>query len=314
MHLFRVRLILALIVSVILVSAASTYFDVLAHRHVLREDLERRTKWMGMSIEPDVRGALATGDPSALPGLTQLLKNGTGTLGLAIYDAHGNLLAGSGPPDVMEALGSGVVERSLQRGVEADAFGHAGQWQWLEEAFPVHNGNQLEGAVALVVDASYIRSEGIALWRRGFWRIVALVILIVAITLGMVRWFLLRPMSRVAERLRHLRTGHTEESADPEFKALSLFPPLAREVETMAESLKAARASAAAEARLREAGAHLWTAERLAVHIRNRAGSSKIFVVSNREPYMHVREGREIVCVVPPSGLVTALGAGPARM
>ncbi|MGB7266900.1 MAG: trehalose-6-phosphate synthase, partial [Terracidiphilus sp.] len=52
---------------------------------------------------------------------------------------------------------------------------------------------------------------------------------------------------------------------------------------------------------------HLWTAERLAVHMRNRAGSSRIFVVSNREPYMHIRQGRETVCVVPPSGLVTAI-------
>ncbi len=307
MHLFRVRLILALIASVTLVSIAFTYFDVLAHRHTLREDLERRTKWMAMSIEPDVRSALATGDPSALPGLTELLKNGTGALGLAVYDAHGNLLTGNGPPDVMGALAGGVVEKSLQRGVEVGAFGHAGQWQWLEEAFPIHDGNRLQGAMALVVDAGYIRSEGIDLWRRSFWRIVALVILIVAITVGMVRWFLLRPMSRVAERLRHLRIGHAEESAEPELKALRLFSPLAREVETMAESLKAARAAAAAEARLREAGEHLWTAERLAVHMRNRAGSSRIFVVSNREPYMHVRQGRETVCVVPPSGLVTAL-------
>ncbi len=37
MHLFRVRLILALIAGVTLVSLASTYFDVLAHRHILRE-------------------------------------------------------------------------------------------------------------------------------------------------------------------------------------------------------------------------------------------------------------------------------------
>jgi trehalose 6-phosphate synthase len=307
MHWFRVRLILALIASVTLVSIASTYFDVLAHSHTLREDLERRTKWMGMSIEPDVRGALGAGDLSALPGLAQLLKNGTGALGLAIYDIHGDLLAASGPPDVMSALGLGVVEKSMQRGVEAGAFGHAGQWQWLEESFPVHNGNQLEGAMAIVVDASYIRAEGIALWQRSFWRVVTLVILIVAITLLMVRWFILRPMSRVTERLRHLRTGNTEKSAEPELKDFRLFSPLAREVETMAESLKAARAAAAAEARLREAGAHLWTAERLAVHIRNRAGSSKIFVVSNREPYMHVRQGRETICVVPPSGLVTAL-------
>jgi trehalose 6-phosphate synthase len=207
----------------------------------------------------------------------------------------------------MGALGRGVVEKSLQRGVEAGAFGHAGRWQWLEQAFPIHNGNQLQGAIALVVDAGYIRSEGIALWQRSFLRIVAIVIVIVAITFFMVRWFLLRPMSRAAERLRRLRTGDVQDSAGPELGALHMFSPLAREMETMAASLKAARAAAAAEARLREAGANLWTAERLAVHIRNRAGSSKIFVVSNREPYMHVRQGREIACVVPPSGLVTAL-------
>ena len=65
MHLFRVRLILALIVAVTLVSVASTYFDVLAHKHTLRVELERRIRWMGMSMQPDVTGALETGDPSA---------------------------------------------------------------------------------------------------------------------------------------------------------------------------------------------------------------------------------------------------------
>jgi trehalose 6-phosphate synthase len=75
----------------------------------------------------------------------------------------------------------------------------------------------------------------------------------------------------------------------------------------MAESLIAARAAAQTEARLRDAGEHQWTAERLAVHVRERFGSSRIFVLSNREPYMHIRKGRETVCVVPPSGLVTAV-------
>ena len=91
------------------------------------------------------------------------------------------------------------------------------------------------------------------------------------------------------------------------FADLKLFKPLAHEVETIAESLRAARAAAATEARLRDAGEHVWTAERLAVHMRRHSGSSSIFVVSNREPYMHVRQGREIKCVVPPSGLVTAI-------
>ena len=307
MNLFRVRLIFALIASVTLVSAASTYFDVLAHRHVLREELARRTQWMGVSIEPDVQGALATGNPSALPVLAQLLKSGTGAVGLAIYDVRGQMLASAGPQEVMAALGQGVVEKALAKGTEISAFGHTGEWRWMQEAFPVHNGSQLEGAVTIVADADYIRAEGLAVWQRSFWRVVALVVLIVAITMLMVRWFLTRPIKRITERLRHLRTGHAGKTAKPAVTERGLFSPLARELETMAESLIAARAAAAAEAQLREAGEHWWTAERLAVHMRNRAGSSRIFVVSNREPYMHTRQGRETVCVVPPSGLVTAL-------
>src|SRR5580692_5728687 len=147
MNLFRIRLILALIASVTLVSAASTYFDVLAHRHVLREELERRTLWEGVSIQPDVQNALAAGDPSALPGLAQLLKSGTGAVGLAIYGPQGQVLASSGPHEVMSALGQTVVQKALQKGTEISSFGRTGDWRWMQEAFPVHNGSQLEGAV-----------------------------------------------------------------------------------------------------------------------------------------------------------------------
>lgn len=43
MHSFRLRLILALVACVTAVSIASTYFEVLAHKHFLREDLLRRS-------------------------------------------------------------------------------------------------------------------------------------------------------------------------------------------------------------------------------------------------------------------------------
>jgi alpha,alpha-trehalose-phosphate synthase [UDP-forming] len=307
MHLFRVRLILALIASVTVVSLASTYFDVLAHRHALRQELEYRTKWMGVSIEPDVRGALAAGDPSAMPGVAQILQLGTSALGVAIYDSHGHLLAGSGPQDVMSALGPSVMARSLEKQTLERAYGHTGSWRWLEEAFPIVNGREIVGGVAVVVDAGYIRQQGIDVWRRGFWRILTLVVLIVLITLGMVRWFLTRPMKSVTEWLRGLRTGHLAKEGKGHEPELNLFSPLAREVETMARSLRAARAAAEAEARLREAGEGWWTAERLAVHMRDHCGSSRVFVISNREPYVHSHKGREIVWSVPPSGLVTAI-------
>ena len=314
MHLFRMRLILALILSVTVVSLAFTYFDVLAHRHILRGELQRRTQWMGVSLLPDIQGALGTGDPSSLSGLTQLLKSGTGALALAVYDTDGRILSSAGPGLVLHALPEQVVANAIQKGMQISRFGHTGDQEWLEEAFPLHDGLKADGSLVIVADANYIRSAGNDLWRRSFWRALAIMVLIVAITMGMIRWFLLRPMTQVVERLRRLRlkAAHPEKSAgqgvaDLGVHELSLFTPLAREVETMAKSLMAARAAAAAEARLREAGEHLWTAERLAVHIRDRHGSSRIFVISNREPYMHVRQGWETKCVVPPSGLVTAL-------
>jgi trehalose 6-phosphate synthase len=314
MLLFRIRLILALIAGVTLISVASTYFEVLAHKHLLRVELERRTRWVGMSIERDVAGVLDRSDLSAVRGLTDILKSGTGSLALAVYDADGTLLAGSGPPDLLEKLPYGLIKKSMKNGAEVSQFGRTNRWDWFEETFPLHDGNRLKGVVSIVADAGYIRSEGMAVWQRSFWRIAALLVLIVAVTLAMVSWFLFRPIEQVAEYLRRLRLKgvHPSKSSEPNLSELRvadlrLFKPLAREVETIAESLIAARAAAATEARLRDAGEHVWTAERLSAHMRKHSESSSIFVVSNREPYMHVRQGREIKCVVPPSGLVTAI-------
>jgi trehalose 6-phosphate synthase len=307
MHSFRLRLILALVASVTAVSVASTYFEVLAHKHLLRGELEHRSTWTGGSLQPLVEQAFADRYTDLLPAFLDDAKTRTGVLGLAVFDAQGRLMATSTPSDLVQTLAHGPVDKSLRKGAEVNAFGHTGDVQWLEESFPLHNGNQLEGALVLIADATYIRNESYDLWRRSFWHIVALVVLIAGITFAMVRWFLLRPMTRVAERLRRLRTGNADGPADAGANEISMFTPLAREMETLAESLIAARAAAGAEARLRAAGENLWTAERLAVQMRERTGSSRIFVVSNREPYMHVRQGRETVCVVPPSGLVTAI-------
>jgi trehalose 6-phosphate synthase len=307
MHSFRLRLILALAACVTLVSIASTYFEVLAHKHLLREELERRDQWIGASLQPDFERVMSGGYIATLMDLVYRSKSRTGVVALAVFDPQGELIFSDGPGSILQSLEKTAVVKSLRKGADVGAFGHAGDTQWLEEVLPLHDGNRLQGALVLISDASYIRNQGNDLWQRSFWRVLALVILIAAVTFLMVRWFLMRPVSRVAERLRRLRLGHMDSSAKGSHDELGIFTPLAREMETMAESLMAARAAAEAEARLRDARESVWTADRLAVHMRAYSASSRIFVVSNREPYMHVREGREIVCVVPPSGLVTAI-------
>src|SRR6266567_5294657 len=307
MRSFRLRLILALIAGITVVSVASTYFEVLARKHVLRHELEVRTGWLGTSLQPFVEQNLASGSTPQIAALASELRSHQEALGLVIYDAKGNVVAYDAPAEIVRLLPPGPVKLAVKRGSNSGAFGHIGDRQWLEEAIPLHVNGRPAGALVLLEDAGYIRSEAGIVWRQTFWHIAASVLLIVGVTFLMVRWFLMLPITHLAERLRSLRMGHAADGIDHRTEDLALFTPLAREVETITESLVKARAAAAAEARLREAGENVWTAERLTVHVRQRTGSSRIFVVSNREPYMHVKQGRETVCVVPPSGLVTAV-------
>ena len=307
MRSFRIRLILALIAGITIVSVASTYFEVLAHKHVLRRDLVRRTIGNGNRLQPGIEHALAAGAVPAIAAPAAELRDEEDVFGLAVYDARGALLIQDGPPELFRSIPSAPVKQAIKTGKNAGTFGHTGNVQWLDQAIPLHVNGEPAGALVILKDAGYISSDTSGMWRQSFWRTAAFVLLIVGVTFLMVRWFLMQPIIRLAERLRRLRMGHHDEEAEVNPADLNLFSPLAREVATITESLLEARAAAAAEARLREAGENLWTAERLAVHVKEKLGSSRIFVVSNREPYVHQKKGKETVVVTPPSGLVTAI-------
>lgn len=326
MHFFRLRLVAALLVGITLISVGSTYFDVLAHKHSLRSDLARRTQWFGAGVQPQIEQQMAFGETDALPQFLQHLRQYPDQPSLAVYDTHGDLLTSTGEISALRSLPPNFFKRPLTDGKEstsivkvplqnlgATADGGRGNGEqanaperlWYVDAIPLHDGQQTVGALVMLVDADYIRIEGMRVWRRSFLNIVAMVILVVVVTLLMVRWFLQQPVTRAADWLRRLRQGNAEIGEGA--KEFGYLMPLANEVTSLAENLTRARAAAEAEARLRDAAEHVWTAHRLAVHVRERLGNGKLFVVSNREPYMHVRQGSNVECVVPPSGLVTAI-------
>ena len=307
MKFFHMRLILALVVGITLISVASTYFEVLASKLILRQELKRRTAWQSKSLQSQIESRLVAGQTSDIAAAIASMRSQDELLGLAVYGANGELVTAAGASNLFITLPADPLQRALRNGADTTNFSRNDARDWMEEAVPLHVNSQIAGALVILEDASYIRAASWQVWRQSFWRIVAFVILIVAVTLLTVRWFLMRPMIRAADWLRRLRMGQTQGFADESLAKLSLFTPLAREVESMAESLMEARAAAEVEARLRDAGEHQWTSERLAVHIRERFGTARIFAVSNREPYMHVLQGRETVCIVPPSGLVTAI-------
>ena len=83
--------------------------------------------------------------------------------------------------------------------------------------------------------------------------------------------------------------------------------PLQEEIYNLAMAMQDAKASAEVEARLRSQKDFTWTADQLKVETDNLLLGKKLVVVSNREPYMHIREGNEIKCIIPASGMITAM-------
>jgi trehalose-6-phosphate synthase len=305
MRLLSIRLIVSLIVGITLVTLASSYYEVASEKSGLRHDLERRAEVLGDSLAGNVESQLEKDSPQDLKRIVEHFGNREHLLGLAIYGRNGELLAVT--PDLAPTFATipSVVTAALRENHGAGEFQRVSGASQHVYAIPLHQHDEVIGGLAIVHDASYIRAESLHTWRETVLRVLAHVFLIVLITLLIVRWSISAPIARTAEWMRALRTGRVPSRQSA--RDLDLFRPLVREVAAFAESLAQARSAAETEARLRETGESLWTADRLAVHVRKRLGSGRIFVVSNREPYVHMRRGKSIEVVVPPSGVVTAI-------
>jgi alpha,alpha-trehalose-phosphate synthase [UDP-forming] len=305
MRLLSVRLIVSLIVGSTLVSLLFSYSEVVGQKRSLRSELEHRAEVLGESLAGNVERTWGSGSEAELQRLVQRFGNREHLLGVAVYDRGGNLVAMTLGLEKLLTTSPVAVSKAIAEGHQQSSFDHLAGQQVHILALPLDRRDELVGGLAVVHEASYIRQQTLQAWREAFLRVLAQVFLIVLITLLIIRWSIAGPIARAAQWMRALRTGKV--SSRHEIPDLDLFRPLAREVATLAESLNQARSAAENEARLREASESMWTADRLSVQVRTRLDGSRLFVVSNREPYMHQRHGKAIDVVVPPSGLVTAL-------
>ena len=305
MRLLSVRLIISLIVGVTLVSLAFSYYQVVAEKRGLRTEVERRAELLGESLAGNVERSWEVGSDKELQKIVQRFGKREHMLGVAVYDQQGKLVAAT--PELGKTLTetpSSAIE-ALAEDQNKGVFVRLGNEPVHILAVPLHRKDKVVGGLVIVHEVSYIRAQVLRVWRETFLRVLAQVFLIVLITLLIVRWSITGPIARAAQWMRALRTGRI--SSRQEMPDLEMFRPLAREVATMAHSLSQARLAAENEARLREAGQSLWTADRLSVQVRTRLDGARLFVVSNREPYIHQRNGKSVDVIVPPSGLVTAL-------
>jgi trehalose-6-phosphate synthase len=310
------KIVLPLIVSVASVSLLFAGYQVRNERRILRNDLARRAEILAESLQESVEHELGRGQERGLHRLVERYFQRQHLQGIAIYDTAAHLLALTPglEPDLPLHLTAATKAMHDDKG--------AGEFLRPEEtsapqasdavpvhvyALPLHRDDEVAGALVLVHDASYIEIQVSHTLRDAFLNALVQTLLISALALLLVRWTFTQPLTRTFKWVRTLRTG--QPNPPPALLQGEIMEQLHHEVTHLARDLHSARAAAEIEARLRDSNASLWTEERLRVSLRDRLQDQPLFVVSNREPYMHVFDGKDktMRVIVPASGVVTAL-------
>jgi uncharacterized membrane protein affecting hemolysin expression len=302
------RLILFLIVGITLVTFLVARSQVRGEKRGLRADLERRAGILAESLQEIIEPALERGSHDQLRHIVERYGNRERLAGVVVYDPQGNVIAEtpsltsrfSAPPVPVKELDA--AQQGYSKFFDNDGKSMAIHGYFL----PLHSkSSSVIGYLGIFHDASYIEAQSVRIWREAIWHVVAQVLLIVLITVLIIRWTIILPISRTAQWMKDVRAGRNV--TPPPMPKGDFLAPFAKEVQNLTESLVEARAAAEQEAHLRETGESLWTPERLRVSIQKKALQNTLFVVSNREPYMHVHKGKGVEMIIPASGLVTAL-------
>ncbi len=297
------RLILYLAGSLVLISIAFSYHQVYREKLSLRNELLYKADLLGNSLEPSIVPLMNS--RAALQRMADKLANKDHVAGIAVYDRRETRLAMTSGLAGAAADHQMAVEEAMARNTDFGQFLRS-NGNWLQVyAVPLHRGSDEAGTLVIVHEANYIKERLHRAWRDMLLRLFLQISLIGVTTAFVIHRLVLRPMATTASWMRAVRTGRGAISGNVPHS--EVFRSVTNEAASMALTLAAARASAEQEARLRQENDSSWTAQRLCIYLGNKLKGARLFIASNREPYMHVHKGNAIEAVVPASGLVTAL-------
>jgi alpha,alpha-trehalose-phosphate synthase [UDP-forming] len=302
-----IRLIVSLLFVVALVAVIFSFYQARSEKIRLTSDMERRAIILAESLQEAVVPLVQSNSLSKLTSLVERFGNRERLKGIAVVDSQGNIMASTHELKryIQEPLPQAVSSITEKRAV--DGFIDIDGRRIYIYTLPLSVEEKLIGSLALFYDASHIDIRLTGIWKHNFLRFITLSILIVVITLLIVKWSITGPIAQFAEWMKELRTGKPKINQQITPVRGDVLAPLISEATQLAKSLAIARLRAEEEARLRLQADSLWTANRLKEIMRIELKGKKLFLISNREPYMHIKDGRNTKCITPAGGLVTAL-------
>lgn len=305
------RLLLFFLPILIIVAVVFAVFGVIQinnEQEKLLDDLQRKAKAVAEGIEVSAKYIIKNNDIKSATRLVETFQKRDRLQGCVIYDVKGKILAitekfatwrEKEKPYLNEVLDLMVAHSDQQIFKNLSVYTYT---------LPVIDDNEETlGAVEIIYDTAFIFTRVGEQWRRLSFTLIILVVLILSAALLVQRQMFSLPVLRLTEWFHRFQKGETDEKHP--IKESGELGKLASEVEQVALSLRVARKTISEEAQTRLQKQELWTEEKLKNLVMAKLGENALYVVSNREPYMHIYDeisGRA-KWTKPASGVVTAL-------
>ena len=301
----NLALILSIVVAVGLVSLVFTIVQSSSERQRLLSELQTTTirnaeQWYRTAVHPS-----NTGDSLEPSALTEHAMDQYRLLGLAVYFRQDSIITTDSSIRPYLTNSTDYIAQALSADSSFSNYFHVKGKNLFEYIKVVPGGVYPNKAIVFYADASYISNLIRDIWQRNFIRWFIQALAVALITAVVIRWSIFTPINRIIKWVKIARTGQVTPLKAPAQN--HFLSPLYKEITQIAHAMQEAKAIAAEEARLRTTAEAIWTPERLKEEVKKLIGNKMMVVVSNREPYMHIREGKEIKLITPASGLITAM-------
>jgi trehalose 6-phosphate synthase len=281
------------------------YTQATSERASLISDLQYRTRVLSDSLGESIKPAFELQDTAAVQKVIERIAENERIAGIAAYDNLGQPVAYSNTAIV------GLVSSSSVAGVMdavsplSDIVRTATSTAYVYVSPLSDDMSNVIGALLVAQNARYIDDSVAGIWRSNIEKLLSISIILGATLILLIRFVFYRSLSRLAAALEAVRRGDMQESM---LDKGGIFAPVAAELFKVNTSLRQARLSASEEARMRlEKFDSPWTAERLREFMKAYFKNKQIFIVSNREPYVHKKSKKGVLCTTPAHGMVTAI-------
>lgn len=305
------KILLLILPILIIVAGGFTVFGIIQIRYEeekLMDDLTRKARAVAESVEFSARHILINSDLKSANRLAESFQKRERLQGCVLYDKEGKVIAiteriadwkEKEKPYLNEIFANKVPRGALEKFKEYSVYSYI---------VPViDEENNVVGAVEVIYDTSYLFTTLTALWKRISTSLIVLIVLIALTAFLIQRHIFITPVQRLTKWFENFQKGEIDTFHPINDKGE--LGQLANEVEQVALSLRVARKAASEHAHQRLQKEELWTEAKLHDLVQAKLGENSLFVVSNREPYMHAMDEAtgKARCIRPASGVVTAI-------